>query len=274
MHLAHHTWGDAANPPALLVHGAVDCWTTWARVGPRLAERGWHVIAPDLRGHGASQVDGVRDGATATAMAADLVETVSVLRPEAESVEVLIGHSLGATVGLVCAVEHPTFVKRLVLEDPPGPTSYDGSAIRNWIQESIVAARENPDGLAQEWLDSESPGPRSSPDEVRAKVSAIAAADPDLLARFQGPPDLTPLAGQCSVPTLVLLGRNERGASVMIGDDRIRFGRALERGTLVELAAGHDLHQPVFDDFMAALEDWLAKTESSQRAHVRERPTA
>ena len=38
MLLANQSWGPMSGPPALLVHGACDSRTTWAELGPWLAE--------------------------------------------------------------------------------------------------------------------------------------------------------------------------------------------------------------------------------------------
>ncbi|MCB0026454.1 MAG: alpha/beta fold hydrolase, partial [Anaerolineales bacterium] len=49
------TWGDpAAERSAVLIHGVTSNSQSWIRVGPRLAEQGYYVVAPDLRGHGDS----------------------------------------------------------------------------------------------------------------------------------------------------------------------------------------------------------------------------
>ncbi|MGH2816717.1 MAG: alpha/beta hydrolase, partial [Actinomycetota bacterium] len=55
--LATRAWGDGADPSrplTVLVHGVTSSSRTWWRVGPALAERGFRVLAVDLRGHGAS----------------------------------------------------------------------------------------------------------------------------------------------------------------------------------------------------------------------------
>jgi len=54
MLLATRTWGDPGGPVVVLVHGVAASTATWWRVGPALAERGYHVLAVDLPGHGAS----------------------------------------------------------------------------------------------------------------------------------------------------------------------------------------------------------------------------
>ena len=56
MQPATREWGAGSPKVALLVHGGRDAGTTWKKVGPWLAERGYHAIAVDLPGHGASQV--------------------------------------------------------------------------------------------------------------------------------------------------------------------------------------------------------------------------
>jgi pimeloyl-ACP methyl ester carboxylesterase len=36
----------------VLLHGIPECWYTWRRQLVALAEAGYHVVAPDLRGYG------------------------------------------------------------------------------------------------------------------------------------------------------------------------------------------------------------------------------
>ena len=47
------TAGDAANPALLLIHGWSQCSLSWTHQLDDLSKR-FYVIAPDLRGHGAS----------------------------------------------------------------------------------------------------------------------------------------------------------------------------------------------------------------------------
>src|SRR6266545_3685036 len=49
-----HEW-DGGDRVALLVHGITADSGSWWRVGPELADRGYHVYAPHLRGHGRSR---------------------------------------------------------------------------------------------------------------------------------------------------------------------------------------------------------------------------
>jgi pimeloyl-ACP methyl ester carboxylesterase len=98
--------------PIVLVHG----WTCdshdWNWQLPALNER-YRVIAPDLRGHGRSELP--ESGFHPRDYAADLAALLTDLEVEPA---VAIGHSLGGTVASFLAVEHPELVKAVVVVDP------------------------------------------------------------------------------------------------------------------------------------------------------------
>ena len=54
LRLHYVDWGNPDAPPLLLVHGGRDHCRNWDWVAQAL-RHDWHVIAPDLRGHGDSQ---------------------------------------------------------------------------------------------------------------------------------------------------------------------------------------------------------------------------
>jgi pimeloyl-ACP methyl ester carboxylesterase len=288
MLLSNTTWGSPSDPPALLVHGAIDASTTWARVGAWLGERGWHAIAVDLRGHGASALDR-REAADRSLrpFAEDLVETVSALRGDAPGVDLLVGHSLGTLVSLECVARHPSFARRLVLEDPPGQ-SIDFHALAAQVRERIGAARADPAGVVEDALATRDP--RVDPDSIRDKVAAIAAADEAYVAGVLErltEVDMASLARMCRLPTLVIVGR-DMGAppysasqeefarfSALSGQDRVSLCAALSC-ELVELDAGHDVHQTVHADFVKRLGGWLAadrrRSSAVNQRHDKQRP--
>lgn len=96
-------------PTVLLVHGVTASHQSWPLVVEHLD--GVRVVAPDLRGRGRSEVSG---HAGMTAHAADLVAVLDHLGVDSTLV---VGHSMGAFVGLVLAHQHPDRVDRLVLVD-------------------------------------------------------------------------------------------------------------------------------------------------------------
>lgn len=111
----------AAAAPMLLVHGWLDDAGTWAELWPALTARR-RVVAPDLRGHGAS-----RDLAPAGfgRYVLDLVDLLE--RCELTGVTA-VGHSMGASFATLLAIERPDLVGRLVLVDPDYGGSPSGRA--------------------------------------------------------------------------------------------------------------------------------------------------
>ena len=274
MLLAHRSWGNETAKVALLVHGGRDASTTWKKVGPWLAESGWHAIAVDLRGHGQSQVGPSTSDRSLRSVAADLVETVAALRPDVNGVDVLIGHSLGGLVCLTCVADHPAFARRLILEDTPGQ-SFDALKVADSVARMIETARSHPN-----------PGEvlpeRHSLDaaELADKAAAAAAADPVFLPeliRTFADLDINALASRCTVSTLVVVGRDSgqpmQGVwpaisehSLLSGEDRRQYVAALGRGTLAEMDAGHYVHTKAFAEFTERVGDWLAQTDIEHSA--------
>jgi haloacetate dehalogenase len=106
-HLA--TAGEGA--PVLLLHGFPETHLCWRDVAPLLA-RGHAVVAPDLRGYGASlaPAGGPRgEGFSKREMAGELVELMSALGHEQFAV---VGHDRGARVAYRMALDHPERVTR------------------------------------------------------------------------------------------------------------------------------------------------------------------
>jgi lipase len=112
MRLHVHSWGDPAAPPVVCVHGV----TGHGERFKRLAEERWaasfHVVAPDLRGHGRSGYDPPWTFATHVA---DLLETLDALGIDRAD---WVGHSFGGRLLLELAAAHPARMRRAVLLDP------------------------------------------------------------------------------------------------------------------------------------------------------------
>jgi len=101
-------------PPVVLLHGAGEFAAGWLRVIPDLV-RTHRVVAPDLPGHGASQVAG--DALDAEGVLAWLGELIERTCP---SPPALVGHLLGGAIAARFAGDHGDRVSRLVLVDSYG----------------------------------------------------------------------------------------------------------------------------------------------------------
>jgi lipase len=107
-----HEWGDPSDPPLLCLHGV----TAHGERFRRLAHERWaarfHVVAPDLRGHGRS---GYEPPWNLETHVADLVDTIDALGIiEAD----WVGHSFGGRLLLELSSAHPERIGRIVLLDP------------------------------------------------------------------------------------------------------------------------------------------------------------
>jgi len=102
-------WGNAGAPPLILLHGGNDHARSWDDVALRLRDH-FHVVAPDLRGHGDS--DWSPDGNySVTAHVIDLAE---LIRHLGIAPVPIVAHSFGARVALRHAGLFPETVERLV----------------------------------------------------------------------------------------------------------------------------------------------------------------
>lgn len=111
--------GDGqAGAPLLLVHGVTSSARSWWRIGPALAAAGWHVVAPDLPGHGRTDAWRGRHRFAETADEVAAFARAAGLTAAGDETLTVAGHSWGSmiaaslpSVGLV--------PRRIVLLDPP-----------------------------------------------------------------------------------------------------------------------------------------------------------
>ncbi len=88
MRLQTHIWNPGGTRRALLLHGLGSDGTTWWRLASELAEAGWMVVAPDLRGHGRSP----------TAAGFHLDELAADVAALGDGWQLIVGHSVGGAV--------------------------------------------------------------------------------------------------------------------------------------------------------------------------------
>ena len=95
LRLHYVDWGNADKPPLLLIHGGRDHCRSWDWTAEALRDD-WHVIAPDLRGHGDSQWS--TDGNYT--MAGYIYDLAQLIHQQALAPVVVIAHSLGGHIAL------------------------------------------------------------------------------------------------------------------------------------------------------------------------------
>lgn len=107
-------WGELADPAktVLMVHGLTANSRSWVKLGPALAEQGWCAIGLDLRGRGRSEKP-----ASGYGIPFHVNDLLAVIRELGLERPHLVGHSLGARIGIWMAALYPHSISKLVLID-------------------------------------------------------------------------------------------------------------------------------------------------------------
>jgi haloacetate dehalogenase len=112
-----HGRSGGEGPAVVLLHGHPRTHTTWYRVAPELAQAGFTVVCPDLRGYGRSSKptpDERHEVYCDRTMAADIV---ALMRSLGHCRFAVVGHDRGSYVAYRAALDHPDSVTRLVVLD-------------------------------------------------------------------------------------------------------------------------------------------------------------
>ncbi|MGW1884699.1 alpha/beta fold hydrolase [Streptomyces sp. NPDC001970] len=233
MRLHTHTWGEG-DRVALLIHGIMADHRTWRRVGPALADKGYRVLAVDLRGHGAS---GRAGSYRPQDYADDVVETLPA------GAELAIGHSLGG-FALSLAVERLA-PRRVVYSDPAWylATPEEGFDPVQFAAFKVTATREQIVTLSPRWESV----------DVDIELETLNAWDESSVQGLAGSVGVDLLPAKPVVPSLVQLA----DPSFLVSQERAQVLR--ERGFEVRTVegAGHTIHRDDFDGFMSSLDGWI-----------------
>ncbi|MBV7698226.1 alpha/beta fold hydrolase [Streptomyces sp. TRM70350] len=245
-----------SRPPLVLVHGHPFDHTMWApQIEAFAAER--RVIAPDLRGYGASPVT---PGITPLSVfAQDIGALLEELKVESY---VLAGLSMGGQIAMECYARFGDRVRGLVLADTfPAAETPEGRRARTATADRLL--REGMRGYADEVLE-KMVAPYASA-EVKAHVHGMMTGTPPegAAAALRGRaerPDYRELLTRVTVPALVVVGADDTYTPV---SDARAMHTALPDSTLHVIdGAAHmpNLERP--DDFNAALREFLARVDA------------
>jgi pimeloyl-ACP methyl ester carboxylesterase len=225
--------GPPDGPPVVLLHGGSSNSATWGRLAAALAAFGHRVIAPDLRGHGASS----RTGTYPLAGFRD--DVLGVMDALALDEAAVVGHSLGGHVASVIAQRQPGRVARLVLEEPPvpsrGPGDADGLSTRQFLLPALgyLGLRRGFDRKA-----------------VLSVVRELRIPDPSW---WEGLAAIT-------APALLISG----GPRSHVSPQRLAdVARAIRDSQLVTIPAGHRVHSRSPERFQAAVMPFLTAGEGA-----------
>jgi len=124
VHILEAGFESSGRPLALLLHGFPDLAYGWRHLMPRLADAGYHVVAPDQRGFGrttgwVNDYDGPLESFSLLNVTRDALGLVSALGYRRTAM--LVGHDFGSPVAAYCAMARPDVFPSVVLMSAPFP---------------------------------------------------------------------------------------------------------------------------------------------------------
>jgi pimeloyl-ACP methyl ester carboxylesterase len=274
LRLHYVDWGNPGAPPLLLVHGGRDHCRNWDWVAAALRDD-WHVLAPDLRGHGDSQWS--PDGNYA--IAGYVYDLAQLIHQQQLAPVTIIAHSLGGMIALRYAGIYPDCVRKLVAIEGLGPSprrlaerSKNGIAERmqNWIDELRSLAGRMPrryPSIEEAFKRMQEVNRHLSPEQAQHltqqgvnqnedgtyswKFDNYVRADPPYEMAVA---EIEELWRRITCPTLLVYGRESRVSNPLIdGRDRhFRQGRVV-----VVDDAGHWVHHDQLDGFLNLVKGFL-----------------
>jgi pimeloyl-ACP methyl ester carboxylesterase len=198
---------DAPRPTVLFVHGAGMDHSVWPLQARHFAYRGWNALAVDLPGHGRSGGEPLR---SVPALADWLCCLIAALEVGAAH---LVGHSMGALIGLDLAARHGNRIAGLALL---------GAAPRMPVHPALLEAAARPEPLAPELICDWGFGPAGHFGGHKAPGSWMLGHALRLLGQSAGPRLYADLAAcndyrhglqaaaKVRCPTLVIAGAEDR----------------------------------------------------------------
>lgn len=267
-------WGNPDAPPLLLIHGGRDHCRNWDWVAEEL-RHDWHVIAPDLRGHGGS--DWCSDGNyTMQGYVYDIAQLIH--QKELEPVTI-VSHSMGGNLSLRYAGLYPDTVRKLVAIEGLGPSpklieeAQERGLKSRWLEwidkKRAASARTHrrydtfEDALARMKQEnkhlSDAQVLHLTTHAVNQNEDGTFSWKFDYYMKVWPIFDITPeetqkLWGEITCPTLLCYGEDS-WASNPEEDGRIQY---FKNATVKNYKnAGHWLHHDQFDTFMKDLREFL-----------------
>ena len=116
-----HYWigGNPKGIPVLLWHGFLGTAYSWHKVMPMLAEAGFSILVPDMRGYGDSDKPTGLVGYDSRALADEFRQLVKQVAFGGGRPLLLVAHDMGAPPALLWAADHPEEVAGLLYMEVP-----------------------------------------------------------------------------------------------------------------------------------------------------------
>ncbi|MFT5203098.1 MAG: pimeloyl-ACP methyl ester carboxylesterase [Candidatus Aldehydirespiratoraceae bacterium] len=103
-------------PLVVLAHGWPESWYSWRHQIIALAAAGFHVVAPEMRGYGATDAPDAEEAYNIIELAADLIGVIDEMGADRAH---LVGHDWGSMVAANTALFHPDRLHSVTLMSVP-----------------------------------------------------------------------------------------------------------------------------------------------------------
>lgn len=276
LRLHYVDWGNAEAPPLLLVHGGRDHCRSWDWVAERL-RNDWHVIAPDLRGHGDSEWS-----KTGTyGMAGYIYDLAQLIHQQKLAPVTIVSHSLGGNIALRYTGLYPENVARLVAIEGLGPSAKRlaerrsvgfPKRMRTWIDEQRGLSGRLPrryPSIEDAFHRMQEENKRLTPEQARHLTQHGVNQNEDGTYSWKfdnyvratppydmGQANIEELWSRITCPTLLVYGK-ESWATNPEEDGRARHFKNAE--VVAFEGAGHWVHHDRLEQFLAVVQRFLAK---------------
>ena len=274
LRLNYVDWGNPQAPPLILLHGGQDHCRNWDWVAQDL-RRDYHIIAPDLRGHGDSAYSPSGD----YSMSAYVYDLAQLIHQQRLAPVKIIAHSLGGNIALRYTGVYPDTVAKLVAIEGLGPSPAMqeqraarsvGERMRAWVEEKRALAGRSPRRYAtieEALARMQAENRHLTPEQARyLTVHGVSQNEDgtyswkfDNYVRSWSPVDVThdemhELWGNITCPTLLVYGK-ESWASNPSDDGRLKYFKTARVAAFE--GAGHWVHHDRLDAFLAEVRAFL-----------------
>ena len=246
--------GPKDGEPVVLIHGFPEFWYMWRHHIAALANAGYRVAAPDMRGYNRSDKPAGRSAYDFDDYAGDITGLMDAQGWQSAHI---VGHDIGARVSWQLAFDNPERVKRAVIFSVGHPLAFYASAEKSdvsWyrtffrmpVLPELIARTVGPAMTADSMKSSSRPGTFTKPelDVYKAAWDREHAFDTMLGAYRNDGADIStiPEDGRTKMPVLFIYGAQDKfipmdvavRSKTYLGDDNVKIYPDLSHWMLAE----------------------------------------
>jgi len=252
-------WGDATNPPLIMLHGIGRIAHSFSHVAPHFSDD-YRVMAVDMRGHGDS--DWSPDAAYRVR---DYVSDIEAMATAMDLTDIVIwGNSTGGRVAQMFAGRNPDRVAGVIVEDvgPERPRSI-ANRLAGQIERDDATGWASVEELTEQLLSQDS---RTNPEVTRTYARFGSRArddgrivwkrDPAIANDFR-PLQHWPAVRRITAPIIYILGG---GSTIVPTETQIELQHVLPQVEIVTMAdLGHYPSQEDPEGFLEIVDEFLGQ---------------